>query len=69
MERVADLTGRASSPALGAPLDKTKDEQGTENPYKHLSNFECFDAIHAAAERFNVYVDSCGSRTESFRPV
>jgi hypothetical protein len=33
---------------------KTKDEQDPENPYKHLPNYEYVDALHAAAERFNV---------------
>jgi hypothetical protein len=33
---------------------KTKDEQDPENPYKHLPSYEYFDALHAAAEKFNV---------------
>jgi hypothetical protein len=33
---------------------RTKDERDTENPYKHLPNYEYFDALHAAAESFNV---------------
>jgi hypothetical protein len=33
---------------------KTKDEQDPNNPYKHLPNYEYFDALHACAEKYAV---------------